>query len=115
VVPLHNIFQVEVQANMSKDMEIYRSRNVFERILALYNPELVSESVQVNILKLCFRAINVEGSTTLATRSGISSWIQAHSALSTHNEVYLKRLAESLQKSCDQRRVMDWSKGAIFK
>ena len=104
---------LQFMTNELKDMEVYRSRNIFERVLALYNLASTPKDVQRLILKLCFRAIAVAGSTTLITRSGILSWIEEQSFFNGPNEPSLKHLAEKLCKTCDQVRVVDWSNRAL--
>lgn len=94
-------------------MELYRVCQVFERLLTLYSSHFLSQSLRMKIIRLLFRATTVEGSTTLITRSGIISWIEARLAAKDPNDVTLKRLAKRLHDTCDQTRVGEWSGGNI--
>ncbi|OCL14143.1 hypothetical protein AOQ84DRAFT_309448 [Glonium stellatum] len=96
-----------------EDMEIFRARNIFERILSFYTSPICWFRIKEKILRLLFRATAVGGSTTLITRSGILSWIQAQIALKDGHEVMLKQLALRLFATCDQAKVHDWSSGSV--
>lgn len=101
---------------MKQDMEIFRARSVFERLLALYISPFASEKLRVKILRLLFRAAAVGGSTTLITRSGVISWIQVQLTKKDKHERLLKRLATRLYaETCDKERVDEWSAGGITK
>ncbi|KAF2143907.1 uncharacterized protein K452DRAFT_247410 [Aplosporella prunicola CBS 121167] len=94
-----------------EDMEIFRARNVFERILALYTFTNVSQKTREKIIRLVFRAAAVGGSTTLITRSGVLSWIEMQLVSKTGNAAVLRQLAARLYETCDQGRVEEWSHG----
>ncbi|KAI9789430.1 MAG: hypothetical protein M1835_001673, partial [Candelina submexicana] len=93
----------------ARDMEVFRIRNVFERLLSLYSSPFLSTFHRKKILALAARATSVEGSTTLITRSGVNSWIQAQLSLDGPCDVILQRMATRLLETCDQRRVSKWS------
>ncbi|KAI9724127.1 MAG: hypothetical protein M1812_000846 [Candelaria pacifica] len=93
----------------SKDMDVYRIRNVFERLLSLYSSPFLSPSYKRKILTMIARATFAEGSTTLITRSGVYSWIKAQISVGGPNDVILKRLATRLWETCEQERVSEWS------
>ncbi|KAF2083918.1 hypothetical protein K490DRAFT_50448 [Saccharata proteae CBS 121410] len=95
------------------DMEIFRVRNVFERILAIYDLPSVSGKMKVKVLRLLFRAAAVGGSTTLITRSGILSWVQLQLSHKDGNEATHRRLAERLYSTCDHAKVDEWSSGGV--
>ncbi|KAK5171613.1 hypothetical protein LTR04_000896 [Oleoguttula sp. CCFEE 6159] len=95
------------------DMDIYRARNVFERVLVLYGAPSSSKQLKEKLLRLVYRATLVEGSTTLITRSGLLSWIHSQVASQDENRSTLQWLAKQLYDSCDRERVDEWSwKGA---
>jgi nucleolar pre-ribosomal-associated protein 1 len=96
-------------------MEIFRARNIFERILSFYVSPICWSRIKEKILRLLFRAAAVGGSTTLIARSGILSWIQAQVALNDGHEVMLRRLASRLFETCDQMKVHEWSSGRVKK
>ncbi|KAI9821680.1 MAG: hypothetical protein M1827_002261 [Pycnora praestabilis] len=95
----------------SEDMSTYRVRNVFERFLSLYCSPFLPRVIKKKTIDLVFRATCVEGSTTLITRSGIISWIEAQLSLKDTNNVMLKRLVKRLFATSDWTRVEAWSGG----
>ncbi len=94
-------------------MDLYRIRNVFERVLSLYSSPFLSSSYKKKILSMAVRATFVEGSTTLITRSGVISWIQAQLSLNGPHDILLKRLERRLLETCDPKRVNEWSGGVL--
>jgi len=96
-------------------MEIFRAWNIFERILSFYASPICWSRIKEKVLRLLFRAAAVGGSTTLITRSGILSWIQAQIALKDDHEVMLRQLASRLFETCDQTKVHEWSSGRVKK
>lgn len=95
------------------DMEIFRTRNMFERMLALYCAPFASNALKERIVRLVWRATFVEGSTTLITRSGVMGWLQAQMAIKDKNAALLKRLSERLYETCAKDRVDEWSHGGV--
>ncbi|KAI9782864.1 MAG: hypothetical protein M1816_001684 [Peltula sp. TS41687] len=96
------------------DLNVYRRQHTFERCCSLYSSPYLSARLQRKILQLISRATLVEGgSTTLVTRSGMLSWIDARLALEDLNAVTLRRLATRLYDTCDQGHVAAWNGGAI--
>lgn len=93
------------------DLEIFRKNFVFEKLFSLYNHNL-SKYLQKIILKLLMRACKIDnGSTTLITRFGTLTWLEVQQALATNTEMH--RLYEGLLKSCSQKRIRAWSRGAF--
>ncbi|KAK7538095.1 ribosome 60S biogenesis N-terminal-domain-containing protein [Phyllosticta citribraziliensis] len=99
----------------AEDMEIFRARGIFERVLALYSQPDARRETKEKILRLCFRAAAVDGSTTLITRSGIVSWIRIHTADPKSDKTVLRRLLERLWETCDRAKVFEWSGGGVEK
>jgi nucleolar pre-ribosomal-associated protein 1 len=88
-------------------MELYRRANVFERVLSLYcSPQ--ATKFQPKILQAVYRAVQVGGSLTLITRTGILSWIEIQISSSTKNVVILHALKTAMEKSSDFREVETW-------
>lgn len=94
-------------------MEIFRTRNMFERVLALYCTPFASNALRERIVRLVWRATFVEGSTTLITRSGVMGWLQAQIVMKNRNAALLKRLLGRLYETCANDRVNEWSHGSI--
>ncbi|OCK82401.1 hypothetical protein K432DRAFT_424178 [Lepidopterella palustris CBS 459.81] len=97
----------------AEDMEIFRAKSIFERILGFYASPSCWFKMKEKILRLLFRAAAVGGSTTLITRSGLLSWIQAQIAVKDGHETMLKKLASRLYQTCDQAKVGEWSNGGV--
>ncbi|KAL2830924.1 ribosome 60S biogenesis N-terminal-domain-containing protein [Aspergillus cavernicola] len=99
-----------------KDMEIYRRANVFERVFSFYNSPSAGFSAKKNILHLLYRAVQVQGGTTLITRAGIVSWIQSQlPAVTDKDASTLTAMAQSLYQSSDPDRADKWSGGAVLR
>ncbi|RKF58127.1 Uncharacterized protein C14G10.02 [Erysiphe neolycopersici] len=93
------------------DLEIFRKRLIFERILSCYNFDF-GQSLQDKILNILSRACSIKGGTsTLVTRFSLVTWLEVHSALSSN--IALQDLHQGLLKLCAEKRVKVWSKGTI--
>lgn len=93
------------------DMAIYRKRRVFEKLLSLYNNPYLAPGLRDKVLRILFKATNIEGgSTTLITRFSTMTWLQAQVALG--GGVPLMVLMERILDSCDRGRVDKWSRGS---
>ncbi|KAK4981887.1 hypothetical protein LTR66_009633 [Elasticomyces elasticus] len=97
----------------SADMEIFRTRNVFECVLALYSSPSVTKPVQEAVLQLVYRATCAGGSTTLITRSGMLGWLEARVKMRDRRVRGVEELMRRLWETCDQKRVREWSHGSI--
>jgi nucleolar pre-ribosomal-associated protein 1 len=72
------------------------------------------ESLGVKILAIISRATFIEGgSTTLITRFGILSWIDAEHTSNTKKLIGLQELRTRLLRTCDQDRINQWSSNTI--
>ncbi|KAL3475134.1 ribosome 60S biogenesis N-terminal-domain-containing protein [Aspergillus californicus] len=97
-----------------KDMEIYRRANVFERVFSFYNSPSAGFSAKKQVLHILYRAVQVQGGTTLITRAGIVSWIQGQLPGVTDKDAStLTAMAQSLYQSSDRDRADTWSGGAV--
>lgn len=96
-----------------EDMEIFRTNNIFERLLTFYASKSCAISTKDKIVKLLLRAAAVGGSTTLITRCGLVSWIRMMLDGNDHRAKELRVLAERAWKLCDQEKVSTWSAGTI--
>ncbi|KAF2655585.1 hypothetical protein K491DRAFT_692786 [Lophiostoma macrostomum CBS 122681] len=94
-----------------QDMEIFRTKNVFERLLTYYVSSSCAISAKEKIVRLLLRMAAVGGSTTLITRCGILSWIEMRLANNDRRQGELMFLASRLWETCDQAKVTDWSSG----
>lgn len=98
------------------DMAMYHNTRLFERLLSLMGNPYMRHSLRVQSLKIIYRATCIGGgSTTLITRFGVISWLEAQSAAhgsSTGGDVY-KALSKRIWQTADQDRVMEWSKEGI--
>ncbi len=93
------------------DMAVFRKRQVFEKLLSVYNSPYLAGGLRDKILRIFFKATTIEGgSTTLITRASAMTWLQAQVALGCG--MPLKVLMEQILESCDKSRVKVWSKGA---
>lgn len=99
----------------AEDLNIYRARGVFERVLALYDSPYLSPKAKAKILGILSRASAIEGgSTTLITRAGIIGWIQSKLASKDAASARLEALERALYRTCDAPRVKEWSHGALM-
>lgn len=100
------------------DLGVFRSKRWFEKILALgANPHL-RFNIKTRILRLVYRASTIEsGSTTLVTRFGIISWLDAQRALcSVRDEAAVfEGMMRRIWNTCDQDKATAWSRGGIPK
>lgn len=98
------------------DMATYHNMRLFERLLSLMGNPYMRQSLRVQSLKMVYRATCIDGgSTTLITRFGIISWLEAQSA--AHGTMpggdIHKALAKRIWETTDQDRIMQWSKDGI--
>lgn len=98
------------------DMAIYHNTRLFERLLSLTSNPYMRHHLRVQALRIIYRATSIEGgSTTLITRFGIISWLEARAAMQqtgTGADVY-KALARRVWETADQKRAQEWSKHGI--
>jgi nucleolar pre-ribosomal-associated protein 1 len=92
-------------------MEIFRTKNVLERLLSYYASASCAISAKEKIVRLLLRAAAVGGSTTLITRCGLVSWIQMRLENKDHRHRMLRELVSRMYETCDQEKVDLWSSG----
>lgn len=100
------------------DLAVLRRQRWFEKILALGSNPYLRANLRTRILRLVYRATVIEsGSTTLVTRFGIISWLDAQrAACSVPDEAALiAALMRRVWDTCDQPRVSTWSRGGVQK
>ncbi|PNH26281.1 hypothetical protein BJF96_g10402 [Verticillium dahliae] len=97
------------------DVAVLHHRKWFEKILALAANPYLRTNLTTRVLRVVYRATCVDGgSTTLATRFGVVSWLAAREAASGGDEAALCRaLRRRVWQTCDQARVGAWSRGGI--
>ncbi|KAK0388664.1 hypothetical protein NLU13_4907 [Sarocladium strictum] len=102
----------------SSDLAVFHRRRWFEKIFALAGNPYVRSNLRQKILRIVYRATEIEGgSTTLATRFGVFSWLAAQRAVCDVVEevgVY-DSLVRRVWETCDQERVGTWSHGGVEK
>ncbi|CAN8103027.1 unnamed protein product [Discula destructiva] len=98
------------------DMATYHNTRLFERLLALMGSPYMRQNLRAQCLKIIYRATCIAGgSTTLITRFGIVSWLEAQSAAhgaDPGGDVY-KALLKKIWATSDQDRVAAWSKDGV--
>lgn len=98
------------------DMALYHNTRLFERLLSLTSNPYLRPNLRTQILRIIYRATCIKGgSTTLVTRFGIVSWLEARSAVcdsETERET-CKALLRRVWETSDKERVSVWSNGGI--
>lgn len=98
------------------DMATYHNTKLFERLLSLMGSPYMRHNLRAQSLKILYRATCIEGgSTTLMTRFGIVSWLEAQSAAHgamPGGDVY-NALLKRIWATADQDRVVAWSKDGM--
>ena len=104
----------------TEDLQLFHKRRmmgpILERILALAGNPYLRTPLRMQILRVLYRASGIEGgSTTLATRFGIVSWLEEQRSLCKEAEEAraYSALMRRIWQSCDQDRVGTWSRGAV--
>ncbi|KAF2645522.1 hypothetical protein P280DRAFT_417343 [Massarina eburnea CBS 473.64] len=95
------------------DMEIFRTTNMFERVISYYSSKSCSIGAKEKIVRLLLRAASVEGATTLITRCGVVAWVRTMLEQRDYRGRALKVLVERLWAGCDKEKVGDWSSGSL--
>ncbi|TDZ14710.1 Uncharacterized protein Cob_v012381 [Colletotrichum orbiculare MAFF 240422] len=100
------------------DLDVFHQKKWFEKIFALAGNPYLRANLRTRILRVLYRATTIEGgSTTLATRFGIMSWLEAQEARFTgvdeETRAVYKALRRRVWETCDQERVGKWSKGGV--
>ncbi|OLN81189.1 Uncharacterized protein C14G10.02 [Colletotrichum chlorophyti] len=108
------------------DLAVFHKKKWFEKVFALAGNPYMRANIRTRILRILYRATRIEGgSTTLATRFGVVSWLEAQearfsSAASTvggddgrETRALYRALRRRVWESCDQERVGAWSRRGI--
>ncbi|KAG6008561.1 hypothetical protein E4U43_000127 [Claviceps pusilla] len=98
------------------DLGVFHKKRWFEKILSLGSNPYLRSALRTRLLRLIYRATCIEaGSTTLVTRFGLISWLDAHrAACDVHDDVLVyEALMKRAWQTCDQDKVCAWSKGGI--
>ncbi|KAK1244780.1 hypothetical protein MKX08_004409 [Trichoderma sp. CBMAI-0020] len=100
------------------DLSIFHKKRWFEKILALGSNPYLRVNLRTRILRIVYRATCIDaGSTTLITRFGLLTWLDAQRVacdVPEDGELY-KALMGRAWKTCDQARVKTWSKNGVEK
>lgn len=98
------------------DMSTYHNTRLFERLLSLMANPYMRQGMRTEALRIIYRATCIEGgSTTLVTRFGIVSWLEARSAVQVPeaaSDVYVA-LLRRIWATADKDRIQEWSKHGI--
>ncbi|KAM0438841.1 hypothetical protein ACHAPT_001602 [Fusarium lateritium] len=100
------------------DLGVFHRKRWFEKMLALGANPYLRVNLRTRLLRLIYRATCIDGgSTTLVTRFGILSWLDAQRAASEGGDEVdvLAALMKRIWETCDQEKVKAWSKGGIEK
>ncbi|KAK2024198.1 ribosome biogenesis protein Urb1 [Colletotrichum zoysiae] len=115
------------------DLAVYHQKKWFEKVFALAGNPYMRANLRTRILRVLWRATCIEGgSTTLATRFGIVSWLEAQEARceggseasgeykveridtdSRETRRLYRALRRRVWETCDQERVGEWSRNGI--
>ena len=94
-------------------MELYRRCNIFERLLSFAASPTIDSTLLEKVLHLFYRCSFVEGSSTLITRCGLLSWVQARLMCEGPHQALCKILAQRVLETSDESRISEWSDGCI--
>lgn len=98
------------------DMALYHNTRLFERLLSLASNPYLRSNLRAQILRIIYRATCIKGgSTTLVTRFGIASWLEAQGAVcgsESERETY-RALLRRIWETSDKERASVWSNGGI--
>lgn len=98
------------------DLALFHKRRVYERILSLASNSYMRLPLRSLLLRIVYRTTCLEGgSTTLITRFGVISWLEAQRAQrsSAVESELLKALQQRVWDTCDQERIQEWSRKGI--
>lgn len=105
------------------DVAMYHNTRLFERLLSLTSNSYMRQNLRLQVLRIIYRATSIEGgSTTLITRFGIISWLEARAVMEQQQQIgYVsgtgssvhKALARRIWETADQKRAQEWSKLSI--
>ncbi|KAK3379976.1 ribosome 60S biogenesis N-terminal-domain-containing protein [Lasiosphaeria ovina] len=103
-----------------RDLELFHKKRLrgplLERLLALASNPYMRLPLKTQVLRVLYRATGIEGgSTTLTTRFGVVSWLEAQSARCTNpSEAALYRaMLARIWETCDQDKVSAWSRHGV--
>ncbi|KPM37092.1 hypothetical protein AK830_g9475 [Neonectria ditissima] len=100
------------------DLGVFHKKRWFEKILVLGGNPYLRLNLRTRVLRVLYRASCIDGgSTTLVTRFGILSWLDAQrAACEVADEAdVLTALMRRIWETCDQEKVTAWSKGGVVK
>ncbi|KAL3955296.1 hypothetical protein ACCO45_010859 [Purpureocillium lilacinum] len=100
------------------DLGVFHKKKWFEKILALGSNPYLRSNLRTRILRIIYRATCIDaGSTTLVTRFGVMSWLDAQRAACAVEDdaAVFRQLMKRVWDTCDQQRVTAWSNGGITK
>jgi hypothetical protein len=99
-----------------QDLLLYRKRNVFGNVLAVYTSPNSTERAKEKVLELLWNAAAVDGGgTTLITRNGVVAWIEQQLGVSEDEmeATTLRRLLARMWEASAKKHVKEWSRGNL--
>ncbi|KAG5951710.1 hypothetical protein E4U53_002442 [Claviceps sorghi] len=98
------------------DLGVFHRKRWFEKILSVGSNPYLRPALRSRLLRLVYRATCIEsGSTTLVTRFGLISWLDARrAACNVQDDVLVyEALMKRAWQTCDQDKVRAWSNGGV--
>ena len=93
----------------SEDVGVLRSRNVFEKLLALASSPSAGQAVRERIAQLVYRSICVGGATLLVTSCGLVSWLGVQRSSGMMSQATVDKLARAIEEHMDRAKVEEWA------
>jgi len=91
------------------DVGVLRSRNVFERLLALASSPSAGQAVRERIALLIYRSICVGGATLLVTSCGLVSWLRVQRSSGMLSHATVDTFAKAIEGRMDTVKVEEWA------
>lgn len=97
------------------DLAVFHTRRFFEKMLTLGGNPYLRAGLKTRIQRIIYRATTIEGgSTTLATRFGVLSWLEAREAMADDEEAKVcGAMIWRVWETCDQAKIRQWSDGGV--
>ncbi|KAJ3575659.1 hypothetical protein NPX13_g3954 [Xylaria arbuscula] len=99
-----------------QDVALFHQHKVYERLFALVVNPYMGINLRTQVLRVLYRTTCIAGgSDTVIARFGAVSWLVAQKAMVEDDmeERLYQAMIRRLWETCDQKRVRQWSKGAI--
>ena len=97
----------------SDDANNLRSRNTFERLLALSASPGANNAVRDGVVQVLYRTMCAGGSTSLVTSCGIVAWLKMQRVNGQIDEGTVDTLARTLLEEMDGEKIDEWGGGLV--